>query len=51
MLRRVLIQDWQKVTEGDFNNFGRFPQQTFDEMLRDLGPGASFAGVSSAALA
>jgi hypothetical protein len=50
MLRRVRIQDWQKVTEDDFNNFGRFPQQTFDEMLRDLGPGSSFAGFPVAQL-
>ena len=50
MLRRVQIQDWQKVTEGDFNNFGRFPQETFDDMLRDLGPGSAFAGFAVAQL-
>lgn len=44
MLRRVNIQDWQLVTESDFNNFGIFPQQTFDAILGDLGPGLAFAG-------
>jgi hypothetical protein len=48
MLRRVQIQDWQKVTEADFNNFGLFPRQSFDFMLGDLGPGHGFAGFAVA---
>jgi len=44
MLRRVNVQEWQKVTQGDFNNFGLFPQHTFDRTLEDLGPGFAYAG-------
>jgi hypothetical protein len=44
MLRRVLVDNLQQITVEDFNNFGLFPQQTFDATIGDLGPAAAFAG-------
>jgi hypothetical protein len=36
MERKVNIQDWQKVTVEDFNNFGLFPRGSFDHIVGDL---------------
>jgi hypothetical protein len=36
MERKVNIQDWQKVTVEDFNNFGLFPRSSFDHLVGDL---------------
>lgn len=36
MERKVNIQDWQKVTVEDFNNFGLFPRASFDHVVGDL---------------
>ena len=36
MERKVNIQDWQKVTEEDFNNFGNFPRESFDHITYDV---------------
>ena len=36
MERKVNIQDWQKVTVEDFNNFGLFPRYSFDHIVGDL---------------
>jgi hypothetical protein len=33
--RKVNIQDWQKVTVEDFNNFGLFPRYSFDHIVAD----------------
>ena len=35
MERKVNIQDWQKVTVEDFNNFGLFPRASFDHVVVD----------------
>ena len=35
MERKVNIQDWQKVTVEDFNNFGLFPRASFDHIVVD----------------
>ena len=35
MERKVNIQDWQKVTVEDFNNFGLFPRSSFDHIVGD----------------
>lgn len=35
MHRRVLIGEYQKVTSDDFNNFGRFPREAMDILVRD----------------
>ena len=45
MERKVNIQDWQKVTVEDFNNFGLFPRGSFDHIVVDtLIPGMAFTG-------
>jgi hypothetical protein len=36
MERRVIVQEWQKVTEADFNNFGEYPRQSLDHVVGDL---------------
>ena len=36
MERKVNIQDWQKVTVEDFNNFGLFPRYSFDHVVGDI---------------
>ena len=36
MERKVNIQDWQKVTVEDFNNFGLFPRYSFDHIVGDV---------------
>ena len=45
MERKVNIQDWQKVTVEDFNNFGLFPRYSFDHIVGDvLIPGMAYTG-------
>jgi hypothetical protein len=45
MERKVNIQDWQKVTVEDFNNFGLFPRYSFDHIVSDvLIPDMAFTG-------
>ncbi len=45
MERKVNIQDWQKVTVEDFNNFGLFPRGSFDHIVGDtLIPDMAFTG-------
>ena len=45
MERKVNIQDWQKVTVEDFNNFGLFPRASFDHIVVDtLIPDMAFTG-------
>ena len=36
MERRVIIDEQQKVTQEDFNRFGEFPKQTFDDIGKGL---------------
>ena len=45
MERKVNIQDWQKVTVEDYNNFGLFPRASFDHIVVDtLIPDMAFTG-------
>ena len=45
MERKVNIQDWQKVTVEDFNNFGLFPRASFDHIVVDtIIPDMAFTG-------
>jgi len=46
--RKVNVQDWQKVTVEDFNNFGLFPRYSFDHIVGDvLIPGMAFTGFTT----
>ena len=48
MERKVNIQDWQKVTVEDFNNFGLFPRASFDHIVGDvLIPGMGYTGFTT----
>src|SRR4051812_1790383 len=48
MERKVNIQDWQKVTVEDFNNFGLFPRYSFDHVVGDLCiPAMAFTGFTT----
>jgi len=48
MERKVNIQDWQKVTVEDFNNFGLFPRYSFDHIVADtLIPGMAYTGFTT----
>ena len=48
MERKVNIQDWQKVTVEDFNNFGLFPRYSFDHVVGDvLIPNMGFTGFTT----
>jgi hypothetical protein len=48
MERKVNIQDWQKVTVEDFNNFGLFPRSSFDHIVVDtLIPSMAFTGFTT----
>ena len=48
MERKVNIQDWQKVTVEDFNNFGLFPRYSFDHIVADtLIPDMAFTGFTT----
>jgi len=48
MERKVNIQDWQKVTVEDFNNFGLFPRASFDHIVGDLCiPDMAFTGFTT----
>ena len=48
MERKVNIQDWQKVTVEDFNNFGLFPRASFDHIVEDvLIPSMGFTGFTT----
>jgi len=48
MERKVNIQDWQKVTVEDFNNFGLFPRSSFDHIVVDtLIPGMAYTGFTT----
>jgi hypothetical protein len=48
MERKVNIQDWQKVTVEDFNNFGFFPRYSFDHIVGDvLIPGMAYTGFTT----
>ena len=48
MERKVNIQDWQKVTVEDFNNFGLFPRYSFDHIVGDtLIPDMAFTGFTT----
>lgn len=47
MERKVVIDQWQKVTTEDFNNFGNFPRASFDNLNEDCGPGRKFSGFST----
>ena len=48
MERKVNIQDWQKVTVEDFNNFGLFPRYSFDHVVADtLIPDMAFTGFTT----
>jgi len=48
MERKVNIQDWQKVSVEDFNNFGLFPRYSFDHIVSDtLIPGMAFTGFTT----
>jgi hypothetical protein len=47
MERRVNLDTWQKVTRDDFNNFGIFPQQSFDTVVgKLLIPDLAYSGFS-----
>lgn len=48
MEKRVVIDQWQKVTTEDFNNLGEFPRQSFDHVVDDCGPGWGFTGFACA---
>jgi hypothetical protein len=48
MERKVNVQDWQKVTVEDFNNFGLFPRYSFDHVVGDtLIPGMAYTGFAT----
>jgi hypothetical protein len=48
MERKVNVQDWQKVTVEDFNNFGLFPRASFDHVVVDtLIPDMAFTGFTT----
>jgi hypothetical protein len=48
MERKVNIQDWQKVTVEDFNNFGLFPRASFDHIVGDtLIPSMAYTGFTT----
>ena len=48
MERKVNIQDWQKVTVEDFNNFGLFPRYSFDHVVGDvLIPDMAYTGFTT----
>lgn len=48
MERKVNIQDWQKVTETDFDNFGVFPRESLDHVVGDLLiPDKAFTGFAA----
>jgi len=48
MERKVNIQDWQKVTVEDFNNFGLFPRASFDHVVVDtLIPSMAYTGFTT----
>jgi hypothetical protein len=48
MERKVNIQDWQKVTVEDFNNFGLFPRASFDHIVADtIIPGMAYTGFTT----
>ena len=48
MERKVNIQDWQKVTVEDFNNFGLFPRYSFDHIVGDtLVPSMAYTGFTT----
>ena len=48
MERKVNIQDWQKVTVEDFNNFGLFPRYSFDHVVGDvLIPSMAYTGFTT----
>ena len=48
MERKVNIQDWQKVTVEDFNNFGLFPRYSFDHIVGDvLIPSMAYTGFTT----
>ena len=48
MERKVNIQDWQKVTVEDFNNFGLFPRASFDHLVWDtIIPDMAFTGFTT----
>jgi hypothetical protein len=48
MERKVNIQDWQKVTVEDFNNFGLFPRSSFDHIVGDtLIPTMAYTGFTA----
>lgn len=45
MERKVNVQDWQKITVEDFNNFGLFPRGSFDHIVGDtLIPDMAYTG-------
>lgn len=46
MFNKVIFQDGQIATEGDFNNLGNYPRETFDAIIKDLGgwPANRYAG-------
>src|SRR5262245_48663302 len=45
MERKVNIQDWQKVTQEDFDDFGQFPRESIDHVVGDfLIPDMAFTG-------
>lgn len=45
MEQAVVIGDFERVLPKDFNNFGNFPRQSIDHIVRDLGiPDAAFIG-------
>jgi len=48
MERKVNIQDWQKVTVEDFNNFGLFPRASFDHIVVDtIIPDMAYTGFTT----
>ena len=48
MERKVNVQDWQKITVEDFNNFGLFPRASFDHVVGDtLIPDMAYTGFTT----
>ena len=48
MERKVNVQDWQKLTVEDFNNFGLLPRYSFDHIVGDvLIPGMAYTGFTT----
>jgi hypothetical protein len=44
MERRVVFNQWQKLTTEDAENLGIFPRESLDHAVQDMGPGWAFTG-------